>query len=101
GRREENAHKVLRRAVRRRIEQDQQQHTEEEINGRDADEPGPLAPVQLEEENKRHLCKEGINPVELLDNPRTEHPQLRQEYQRVMNNIAGIGFFILTTSEGM
>src|SRR5262249_37633273 len=98
---EEHTHKVLRRAVRRRVEKDQQQHTEEEVNSSDADEPGPLAPVQLEEENKRHQGKERIYPIDPIDKSDTKNPQLRQENQRVINNITSIGFFILTASEGM
>ena len=51
---EEHAHQTLRGAVRRRVEQDQEQDSQEKINGRDTDEPGPLAPVHFEEKGERH-----------------------------------------------
>src|SRR5436190_4795260 len=98
---EKDANQLLSGAIRRRIEQNQQQNPQAKINRSEPDQPGAFTSMQSEEKQEGDQRHESIDPVKLLDNAGAQHAQLRNEPHRVLNDIGGIGLLVLAARERM
>ena len=98
GRGEEDLHQLLGRLVDARVEEDQQQNGQTQVDGREADEPGPFAEAHLLEEGKGHETHEEVGPVEFFPGSLGVHPQLAEDHHRIGTRV---GLFILAPGEGM